>query len=165
MEVPVEVTLEEAFSGSTRRLSLESGKRLEVKIPPGVKNGSRVRLAGKGGEGAGGVKGDLYLITSVKPHKLFERRGDDLYIGVAVPLVVAMLGGEVQVPTLKGKLALKIPPETQNGRSFRLKGQGMPHLGNSTRGDLVAKVNVVLPTNLTQKEKELFKQLGQLRPG
>jgi DnaJ-class molecular chaperone len=105
-------------------------------------------------------------VTSVKPHKLFERRGDDLYIGVAVPLVVAMLGGEVQVPTLKGKqLVLKIPPETQNGRSFRLKGQGMPHLGNSTRGDLVAKVNVVLPANLTQQEKKLFEQLDQLRSG
>ncbi len=164
IEVPVEVTLEEAYHGATRRLSLEEGKRLEVKIPPGVGNGSRVRLAGKGG-GSGGVKGDLYLVTSVKPHKLFERRGDDLYIGVAVPLVVAMLGGEVQVPTLKGKLVLKIPPETQNGRSFRLKGQGMPHLGNSTRGDLVAKVSVVLPANLTPQEKELFKQLGQLRPG
>ncbi len=164
IEVSVEVTLEEAYHGATRRISLEEGKRLEVKIPPGVGNGSRVRLAGKGG-GSGGVKGDLYLVTSVKPHKLFERRGDDLYIGVAVPLVVAMLGGEVQVPTLKGKLVLKIPPETQNGRSFRLKGQGMPHLGNSTRGDLVAKVNVVLPANLTPQEKELFKQLGQLRPG
>ncbi len=165
IEVPVEVTLEEAFKGATRQIRLEDGKRLEVKIPPGVKNGSRVRLAGKGGEGSGGVKGDLYLVTSIKPHKLFERRGDDLYIGVAVPLSVAVLGGEVQVPTLKGKLALRIPPETQNGRSFRLKGQGMPHLGNSKRGDLVARVNVVLPTNLTQQEKELFEQLGRLRPG
>ncbi len=163
IEVPVEVTLEEAYHGSTRTIRLEDGKRLEVKIPPGVKEGSRVRLAGKGGTGSGGVKGDLYLVTSVKPHRLFERRDDDLYIGVAVPLVVAMLGGEVQVPTLKGKLALKIPPETQNGRSFRLKGQGMPHLGDSTRGDLLARVNVVLPTNLTPQEKELFKQLGELR--
>jgi curved DNA-binding protein len=165
IEVPVEITLEEAFSGSTRRLSLEDGKRLEVRIPAGVKNGSRVRLAGKGRAGSGGAKGDLYLVTSVKPHRLFECRGDDLYVGVTVPLVVAMLGGEVKVPTLKGKLALKIPPETQNGRSFRLKGQGMPHLGDSTHGDLLAKVNVVLPTNLTQREKELFKQLGDLRPG
>jgi curved DNA-binding protein len=165
IEVPVEVTLEEAFSGSTRTIRLEDGKRLEVKVPPGVKDGSRVRLAGKGGTGSGGVRGDLYLVTSVKPHRLFERRGDDLYVGVAVPLVVAILGGEVQVPTLKGKLALKIPPETQNGRSFRLKGQGMPHLGDSARGDLLARVNVVLPTNLTPQEKELFKQLGKLRPG
>jgi DnaJ-class molecular chaperone len=81
-----------------------------------------------------------------------------------VPLGVAVLGGEVQVPTLKGKLALKIPPETQNGRVFRLAGQGMPHLGKSTRGDLKAKVNVVLPTKLTEKEKELFRQLNQLHP-
>ena len=163
MEFPVEVTLEEAYHGATRTIGLADGKRLEVKIPPGVKDGSRVRLVGKGDEGYGGVKGDLYLVTSVKPHRLFERRGDDLYVGVAVPLVVAMLGGEVQVPTLKGKLALKIPPETQNGRSFRLKGQGMPHLGNSTRGDLLAKVKVVLPTKLTPQEKELFRQLGELR--
>jgi curved DNA-binding protein len=165
IEFPVEVTLEEAYHGATRTIVLADGKRLEVKIPPGVKNGSRVRLAGKGVEGYGGVKGDLYLVTSVKPHRLFERRGDDLHVGVAVPLVVAMLGGEVQVSTLKGKLALKIPPETQNGRSFRLKGQGMPHLGNKSRGDLLAKVKVVLPTNLTQQEKELFRQLGELRPG
>ena len=165
VEVPVEVTLEEAYHGATRTISLEGGKRLEVKIPPGVRDGSRVRIAGKGGQGYGGVRGDLYLVISVKPHHLFQRRGDDLYVGVVVPLVVAMLGGEVQVPTLRGKLALKIPPETQNGRAFRLAGQGMPHLGNSVRGALLAKVNVVLPTNLTQQEKELFKQLGQLRSG
>ena len=165
VEYPVEVTLEEAYHGTSRTISFEGGKRLEVKIPPGVKEGSRVRIAGKGGQGYGGVRGDLYLVISVKSHRLFERRGDDLYVEVKVPLVVAMLGGEVQVPTLKGKLALKIPPETQNGRAFRLAGQGMPHLGNSARGDLLAKVNVVLPTNLTQQEKELFKQLGQLRSG
>ena len=159
IEYPVEVTLEEAYRGTTRTLSFADGKRLEVKVPPGVRNGSRVRLAGKGSQG-----GDLYLLISVKPHRLFERRGDDLYVVVSVPLVVAMLGGEVQVPTLKGKLALKIPPETQNGRTFRLAGQGMPHLGNSSRGDLLAKVGVVLPTKLSAKEKELFKQLGQLRP-
>ncbi|MDH5696549.1 MAG: DnaJ domain-containing protein [Dehalococcoidia bacterium] len=162
IEHPVEVTLDEAYHGATRTLSLENGKRLEVKIPPGVKDGSRVRIAGKGRQGYGGV-GDLYLVISVKPHPLFERRGDDLHVEVAVPLVVAMLGGEVQIPTLKGKLALKIPPETQNGRAFRLAGQGMPHLGNSARGDLLAKVKVVLPTNLTQQEKELLKQLAQLR--
>ena len=193
IDYPVEVTLEEAYHGTTRILSLGfeepcsvcqgtgqiqnvpcsacrgSGmvprvKRLEVKIPPGVKNGSRVRFAGKGGAGyRGGKSGDLYLIVSVKPHQLFERRGDNLYVEVVVPLTVAVLGGEVQVSTLQGKLALKIPPETQNGRSFRLTGQGMPHLGNSSHGDLLAKVKVVLPTKLSAKEKELFKQLGELR--
>jgi molecular chaperone DnaJ len=193
IDYPVEVTLEEAYHGTNRILSFEteqvcptcggtgrirnvpcsacrgSGvaaavKRLEVKIPPGVKNGSRVRIAGKGEPGlAGGKSGDLYLVTSVKPHRLFERRDDDLHVEVTVPLTIAVLGGEVQVPTLRGKLALKIPPETQNGRAFRLAGQGMPHLGNSSRGDLLAKVKVVLPTKLTVEEKKLFEQLSQLR--
>jgi molecular chaperone DnaJ len=193
IDYPVEVTLDEAYRGATRLLSLGveepcpgcggtgliqdmpcsacrgSGvvsrmKRLEVKIPPGVRDGSRVRIAGRGGQGYGGARGDLYLVISVKPHRLFERRGDDLYVEVAVPLTVAMLGGEVQVPTLKGKLALKIPAETQNGRTFRLTGQGMPHLGNSSRGDLLAKVNVVLPAKLSAEEKKLFEQFRQLRP-
>jgi len=145
---------------------VSSVKRLEVKIPPGVKNGSRVRIAGKGGPGyAGGASGDLYLVVSVKPHRLFERRGDDLHVEAPVPLTVAVLGGEVMVPSLKGKLALKIPPETQNGRAFRLTDQGMPHLGDSSHGDLVAKVSVVLPTKLSEEEKKLFEQLSQLRPG
>jgi len=195
IEYPVEVTLEEVYHGTTRMLSLRfeepcsgcqgtgriqnmpcsvcrgSGavsrvKRLEVKIPSGVRDGSRVRIAGKGGSGyGGGESGDLYLVVSVKPHKLFERRGDDLQVEVVVPLTVAMLGGEVEVPTPKGKLALKIPPETQNGRAFRLTGQGMPHLGKSSRGDLLARVKVVLPAKLSSQEKELFKQLRQLRSG
>lgn len=192
IEHPVEVTLEEAFSGTSRLLSLQdedicttchgSGriqnalcsvcqgrgvinrtKRLEVKIPAGVKTGSRVRIAGKGGKGYGGAKGDLYLAVTVKPHSLFERRGDDLYVNVDVPLTVAVLGGTVNVPTLKGKLELKIPAETQNGRIFRLAGQGMPHLGKSSRGNLKARVNILLPTKLSNQEKELFQKLSQLR--
>jgi DnaJ-class molecular chaperone len=139
-------------------------KQLEVKIPAGVQTGSRVRIAGKGAPGYnGGASGDLYLVVSVKPHRQFERRGDDLHVEVPVPLNVAVLGGEAPVPTMKGKIALKIPPETQNGRSFRLAGQGMPHLGNSSRGDMFARVNVVLPTKLSEKEKELFWQLQELR--
>ena len=194
IESPVEVTLEEAYHGTSRTISLQveepcpscrgtgriqnklcsvcrgAGmvsrvKRLEVKIPPGVRNGSRVRIAGKGGPGYGGAKsGNLYLVMSVKPHQIFERKGNELHVEVAVPLMVAVLGGEVKVPTLKGKLALKIPPETQNGRVFRLTGQGMPHLGNSSRGDLLATVKVILPTNLSSQERELFEQLSKLRP-
>jgi curved DNA-binding protein len=165
IEFPLEVTLEEAYSGTTRTLNMADGKRLEVKIPPGVKDGSRVRISGKGAEGYGGAKGDLYLVTSVRPHRTFRRHGDDLYTDVSVPLTVAVLGGEVKVSTPKGsKLSLKIPPETQNGRTFRLKEQGMPHLGNSAKGDLLARVKVVLPTKLTDEEKELFQKLGQLRP-
>jgi len=195
LEYPVEITLEEAYHGTARTVSLQfkepcsacrgSGriqnmpcsvcqgtgvvpriKRLEVRIPAGVDNGSRVRIAGQGAPGyGGGTSGDLYLLVSVKAHELFERKGDDLYAEVGVPLTVAVLGGELQVPTLNGKLALKIPPETQNGRIFRLKGQGMPHSGNMSRGDLFAKVKVVLPTKLSSKEKELFTQLSQLRSG
>jgi molecular chaperone DnaJ len=139
--------------------------RLEVKLPAGVTTGSRVRVSGKGQPGySGGAGGDLYLNITVSPHPAFERQGDDLNTNIPVPFTVAVLGGEVQVPTLKGKLALKIPPETQNGRIFRLAGQGMPHLGKSTRGDILAKVNVILPTKLSEKEKELFRQLSQLHP-
>jgi molecular chaperone DnaJ len=193
VEQLVEVTLEEAYQGTSRILSMETGEscptchgtgriqnvlcstcrgsgvvprlqRIEVKVPAGVTDGSRVRVAGKGQSDYDGTKGDLYLVISVKPHPLFERKGDDLYVEVGVPLTVAVLGGEVDVPTPKGKLALRVPPETQNGRTFRLAGQGMPHLGNSSRGDLLAKVKVLLPTNLSSEEKKLFEKLSQLRP-
>jgi DnaJ-class molecular chaperone len=141
-------------------------EKLEVKIPAGVTTGSRVRLAGKGGEGSGGgPRGDLYLVVKVLPHARFERKDDDLYTSVDVPLTVAVLGGEVHVPTIKGtRLALKIPPETQNGKTFKLTGQGMPHLGKTGSGDLIARLNVVLPTKLNDKEKELFTELSKIRP-
>ncbi len=193
VDYPVEVTLEEAYHGTKRTITLRSErpctgcqgtgriqnmpcsvcrgsgvisavKRLEVKIPPGVKEGSRVRIVGKGKQSyAGEASGDLYLVVSVKTHRRFERRGDDLYEEVAVPLIIAVLGGEVQVPTLKGKLALKIPAETQNGRAFRLARQGMPHLGDSAYGDLLARVSVILPTKFSEEEKKLFERLSQLR--
>jgi molecular chaperone DnaJ len=194
IESTVEVSLEEAYHGSKRVIQLQteepctacggtgrvgnrvctmcngSGgkiipKRLEVKIPAGVRDGSRIRIAGEGVSGrAGGKKGDLYLVAKVLPHKLFERKGDDLYTEVSVPLATVMLGGEVGLPTLKGNLSLKIPPETQNGRVFRMAGKGMPQLGNSKYGNMFAKVKVVLPTNLTGEEKKLFERLRSLRP-
>jgi molecular chaperone DnaJ len=194
LESNVEISLEEAFNGTARQINLQQQQactacrgtgmiqnlpcsvcrgagvvnnvaRLEVKVPAGVATGSRVRISGKGQAGSGGgAAGDLYLNITVSPHPLFERRGDDLTTEIPVPLTLAVLGGEVQVPTPKGaKLALKIPPETQNGKVFRLTGQGMPHLGKAARGDLMAKVNVTLPTRLTEKQKELFKQLDELQ--
>ena len=170
VEHPVEVSLEEAYRGTTRTLEMggEAGRRrrLEVKIPQGVTSGSRVRIAGEGEAGAsGGARGDLYLVISVRPHKLFERKNDDLHVEVPVPLTVAVLGGEVEVPTLKGKVALKVPAETQNGRVFRLAGQGMPRLGDSAKGDLFARVRVTLPTRLSPRERELFQELEGLHPG
>ncbi len=170
VEHAMEVTLEEAYQGATRLLRIEgaggSSRRLEVKIPAGVQTGSRVRIAGEGGPGSGpgAAKGDLYLAVAVAPHPRFERRGDDLHADVEVPLAEAVLGGEASVPTLSGRrIALKVPPETQNGRTFRLAGQGMPRLGSPGRGDLYAKVRVVLPTGLSQRERQLFEELRALR--
>ena len=169
VEYEAEISLEEAYQGANRMLTMQGAKpeKLEVKIPAGVSTGSRVRLAGKGGEGSsGGSRGDLYLVVKVLPHARFERKDDDLYTAVDVPVTAAALGGEVHVPTIKGtRLALKIPPETQNGKTFKLAGQGMPHLGKTGHGDLIAKVNITLPTRLTEKEKELFTELAKLRPG
>jgi DnaJ-class molecular chaperone len=134
-----------------------------VKIPAGVGDGSKVRVGGQGSPGEGGGNpGDLYLKVAVRRHSRYERHGDNLHSDISVPLTVAVLGGEVPVATLKGKVMLRIPPETQNGRVFRLKGQGMPHLGNTSRGDLMARVMVKLPTRLTSEEKELFEKLGQI---
>jgi len=140
-------------------------KRLEVKIPPGVNDGSKIRLAGQGGIGGDGAKGDIELIVKMVPHITFERKGDDLHTEVPVPLLTALLGGEVELPTLKGKVALKIPTETPNGNIFRLAGKGMPRLGSlSQHGDLFARMKVVLPTNITPKERQLFEQLRAIRP-
>jgi DnaJ-class molecular chaperone len=167
VEANAEVTLEEAFAGTTRVMQVASGpgktRRLEVRIPPGVRTGSRVRIAGEGGQG-GASPGDLYLNVTVRPHYAFERKGDDLYVDAAVSVADAILGGEVKVPTLKGTmLALTIPAETQNGRVFRLAGQGMPKLNSNERGDLYARIKVILPTNLTERERELVRELKRLR--
>lgn len=163
-EQPVEITLEEAYHGTSRVLEANGG-RLEVKIPPGVKTGSKVRVAGKGGPGmSGGAAGDILLQITIVPHQVFERKGDNLHCKVPVDLYVALLGGEVQVPTLKGPVQLKIPPETQAARAFRLRGLGMPHLRNPTQhGDLFARVNVILPQHLNAQEKALFQELAALR--
>ncbi len=166
IEFSTEVTLEEAYNGTTRVVQDITGHRLEVKVPPGVKDGSRVKVTGKGELGpGGGPRGDLYLAITVMPHATFEQKGDDLYVDVPVPLADAILGGEVSVPSPKGnQLALTIPPETQNGRVFRLKQQGMPKMGENSKGDLFAKVKVILPEKLTPREKELFQELKKLRP-
>ncbi len=163
-EQEVEVTLEEAFSGTTRVLE-KDGRRLEVKIPAGVATGSKVRMRGEGGQGVGGgTKGDLYLRVRVLPHRSLERKGNDLHCEVPVDLYTAILGGEVRVPTLKGGAMLRIPPETQSGKTFRLKGQGMPLLKDpQKRGDLYAKVMVKVPENLSERERELFTELSAMR--
>lgn len=170
IEQPVEITLEEAFAGTQRTVQqqdLQTGetRSVEVKIPAGAYDGLRVRLPGKGSPGAsGGAPGDLYLVVKVLAHALFEREGADLRVKVPTPLYTALLGGEVLVPTPRGtRLALKVPPETANGRRIRLVGQGMPKLKEGGRGDLFAEISVELPRNLSERERELVSQLAALR--
>lgn len=166
VEQEIEITLEEAFTGTTRILQ-KDGQRLEVKIPAGARTGTKVRLAGQGATGIGGGRaGDLYLVVKVLPHETLERDGDDLRCELPIDLYTAVLGGEAVVRTLSGDVKLKIPPETQSGRVIRLAGQGMPRLRDpQTRGDLKVKVRVMIPQRLTARERELFQELARLRPG
>lgn len=194
IEQPVEVTLQEVYVGGMRTFNIQStevctvckgtgevgnkpcatcngqgmiprNKKLQVKIPAGVDNGSRIRVAGEGQPGiGGGPRGDLYLVISVKSDSAFERKGDDLFVDIEVDLVTAMLGGTVPVPTPDGrKLMLTIPPETQNGRMFRLSGKGMPRLRSEGSGTLFARVKVKLPMQLSPEERALFEKLSHTR--
>jgi DnaJ-class molecular chaperone len=196
VETPVELSLEEAFRGTNRTVRLQNTevcrvcggagevagavchvcegagqtsreRRLEVKVPAGVKTGSRVRVAGEGRPGTGGgPAGDLYLVVTVAAHNRFERRGDDLITDVAVPLIDAVLGGETELQTLDGRVALRIPELTQNGRQIRLAGKGMPVLApGGGRGDLIARIRVQLPENLNAEERTHFEALRGLRNG
>ncbi len=162
-EQEVEISLREAYQGARRTLQ-KDGRRLEVKIPPGARTGTRVRMSGEGGLGAdGGEAGDLYLRVRVAPDPQFERREDDLHVTVPLDLYTAVLGGKVQVPTLSGPVTLTIPPGTQNGRVFRLRGKGMPHLRRPKQhGDMYAKVEVRLPERLTPRQRELFEELRKI---
>ena len=164
VERPARVSLEEAYHGASRTIELREGagesRRLEVDIPAGIADGARVRVRGKGGPGrGGGAPGDLFLRVSVSRHPRFERRDDDLHVEVDVPVADAALGGEAEVPTLKGRtLALRIPSGTQGGRVFRLAGQGMPRAGGG-HGDLLARVRLRLPEPLDDAQRALFEQL------
>lgn len=194
LEAAVDITLQEAFAGTSRRFDVDapetcptcsgSGfargapcptcdttgvrprrKTLEVTIPAGVASGHRIRVAAQGGEGRnGGPRGDVFLVVTVRPDPRFERDGDLLRTTIDVDVYDAVLGGEAIVPTMSGKLALTIPPGTQGGRQFRLRGQGMPKIKRPTeRGDLTVRVNITVPSDLTDDERALFEQLRALR--
>ena len=161
LEQPVEISLEEAFSGARRTLQMDH-RRIEVSIPAGARSGTKVRISGEGG--AGQVKGDLYLVITVAPHPRFTREDDDLHADFPVDLYTAVLGGEARVPTLSGEVVLTIPPEAQSGKTFRLVGQGMPKLRHpKERGDLYARAVIHIPTSLTDHEQKLFAELAALR--
>jgi len=167
IEYEVELDLREAFAGTTRQVTLAgpngSRKRLDVKIPPGVDTGSRVRMAGEGGPGpGGGPAGDLFLITKVKADPFFERRGDDLHCTVPVSYAEAALGAKIPVPTMKGQVTVTVPAGSSSGRSLRLSGLGMPRLRGGA-GDQYVRLRVVVPKSVTPEEKELIERLAALR--
>ncbi len=165
VEYHLAVTLEEAFRGTTRVLEWETGKKIEAKIPPGVKTGSKLRLKGQGEPGfAGGEPGDLLLTIEVLPHERFVREGDNLRLKLPVDLFTLLLGGKVTVAGLDRTVKLDIPPGTANGRVFRLKGLGMPRLHHpEERGHLLVQVEAVLPETLSPAEKDLVDRWRQLR--
>jgi len=171
VEQDLELTLEEASQGAMRRLSIKHGghaRSVDVRIPAGVADGSRVRVAGEGEHGASAAPaGDLFLRIRVRPHTRFERKGRDLYTRIEVPVTVAVLGGDMDVRSLDGhSLRLKIPPATQNGQVLRLKGHGMPAIGKpADRGDLYATIDVRLPRELTAEMREHYEALARLEDG
>jgi curved DNA-binding protein len=159
----VQISFEEAYRGSERTVVVD-GRKLQMKIPPGARTGTKVRMAGAGPAGPDGQPNDLYLVIEVLPDPRFERKGDDLYTDVSVDLYAAILGGEVRVPTPEGTVVLTIPPGTQPGQSFRLGGRGMPILRSpSQRGDLFARAKVQIPRNLSPDQRKLFEQLAKAR--
>jgi len=191
VQAGVEITLEEAFSGTRKSFALEldepcatcqgSGnvggqpcatchgtgwqrarREVDVRIPAGVRTGQKVRVSGEGGGGTGG-RGDLYLVVSVAPHTQFERKGDDVQLTLPITAPEAALGATIEVPTLRGKVSMKIPPATSSGRTFRLPGYGMPRLKGGGAGDELVTVRIMLPAELTAAEKELYERLRALR--
>lgn len=135
---------------------------LEVKIPAGVDTGNNIRLEGKGEAGGnGGPNGDLYVQINVRPHQIFKRDGQNLHCIVPISFVTAALGGEIEVPTLDGRVSLKIPAETQTGRVFRLRGKGVKSIRGDHQGDLLCTVNIETPVKLTNEQKEILKQFGE----
>ena len=169
VEHPFELDLEDAIRGSVQRLQLRHdghSRTVEVRIPPGVTDGSRVRVAGEGGRGAGsGASGDLFLRVQLKPHPVFDVKGRDVYTRARVPIPTAVLGGEVDVVTPEAKtLRLKLPPGTQSGQKFRLRGHGLPNVGKpDERGDLYANVEVDIPRTLSDEQRKHYEALKQLK--
>jgi len=191
VQAGVDISLEEAFNGARKSFNLETDepcltchgsgnvdgkpcgtchgrgwqrarRQVEVKIPAGVRGGQRVRVAGESGGGADG-RGDLYLVVNVAPHQLFERKGDDLHLELPITAPEAALGALIEVPTLRGRVSMKIPPGTASGRTFRLPGYGMPRVKGAGAGDELVRTKIVVPTSLTAEERELYTKLKDLR--
>ncbi len=163
VEYPIQITFEEAYRGGERTLDID-GRRVQVKIPAGADNGTKIRMAGMGQVMPDGTRGDLYLVVEITPDPRFERKGHDIYTEFDLDLYTAVLGGEARLQTPEGAVLLTIPAGTQPGQTFRLAGRGMPYLKNpSQRGDLYARAKVSLPRHLTPEQRALFEQLARLK--
>ena len=155
--------IEKPCSGCRGEGRVARNTKLNVRIPPGVDTGSRLRSSGNGEAGlAGGQPGDLYIVLTVKEHELFERQGDDLFCEIPIKFTLAALGGSIEVPTLSGKAALKIPHGTQSGTTFRLRGRGMPSLRGGAQGDQLVRVQVEVPTVLSGEQRRLLEEFGRV---
>jgi curved DNA-binding protein len=161
-EAVIELTLEEAFRGGRRRITLADGRDYEVNIPAGVREGQRIRLAGEGGPGVGGgPSGDLFLRVRIRPDSRFRLKDRDVEVDLPVSAWEAALGASVEVPTLEGTAKVRVPAHSSCGRRLRLKGQGMPDRAGQ-RGDLYAAVKIVMPKRLKKEERELFERLAEV---
>ncbi|MFD2515703.1 DnaJ C-terminal domain-containing protein [Pontibacter locisalis] len=163
-QAEAEITLQEAYSGTSRLLNVNN-QQLRITIKPGVASGQTLRIKGKGGPAVGGGEnGDLYIQVNVKPDPDFERKDDDLYTSLSLDMFTAILGGDAHVKTMSGELKLKIPAGTQSGKTLRLRGKGMPVYNRPDQhGDLYVKIDIKLPTNLTKEEQSLLERLRELR--
>ena len=160
----LQLELQDVYTTDKRTLTV-NGKNIRLTIPAGVENGQTIKIAGHGAPGInGGPNGDLYITFNISNHSKFKRDGDNLHTGVNLPLYTAVLGGELTIDTLGGKLKLKVPPETQNNTKVKLKGKGFPvYKKEGHYGDLYLTYQIQIPTHLTEKEKSLFNELSKLR--
>ena len=193
LETSLELTLREAYAGGAKSVTLQieencprcggSGlvnqqvcpqchatgrvlqtRKFDVTVPKGVRDGQRIRLAGQGGRGiGGGPNGDLYLVAHIGPDPAFERKGDDLYVDLSIPFYDLVIGAEVTVPTMSGPVTMTVPPETQNNKMLRLAGKGMPKVRGGSYGDQYVRLIGMLPTDLSERERKLYRELATLR--
>jgi curved DNA-binding protein len=161
-ETEMEITLAEAYNGTSRMIQLENEK-LRITTKPGAYDGQLLKIKGKGGKGSSAEHhGDLYVRIRVSPDPAFERKGDDLYKQETIDLYTAILGGEIVIETISGKIKIKVLPGTQNGKQVRIKGKGMPVYGQSTYGDLYVILNVKIPEQLSEEQRKLFEKLKSM---
>jgi curved DNA-binding protein len=164
MRMDIPITLEEAYYGTVRQFEV-LGEKLQIRLKPGSYDGQQLRIKGKGGRGRDSQhRGDIYANVNIQPHLLYTRKGDDLHCELPLDLYAAVLGGEITIPALKGKVKIKIEKGTQNGKILRLKNLGMPLYDHPEKsGDLYAKMNITIPENLSKEETQLFQKLSELR--